>query len=45
LIMGCFEEFMEFREEVERLKKDRPRRTATDIRENTAAAVEVEEAL
>jgi hypothetical protein len=43
--MGCYEDFMEFREEVERLKKDRPRRTATDISENTASAVEVEEAL
>ncbi len=42
--MGCFEEFMEFREEVERLKKDRPGRTATDISENPAVAVEVEEA-
>lgn len=43
--MGCYEDFMEFREEVDRLKKDRPGRAATDIGENTAAAVEAEEAL
>jgi hypothetical protein len=42
--MGCYEDFMEFGEEVERLKKDRPGRTATDISENTAA-VEIEESL
>ncbi len=43
--MGCFEDFMEFREEIERLKKDRPERTATDASETTAIAVEVGEAL
>ncbi len=39
--MGCYEDFMEFREEVERLKKDRPRRTTTDINEDCAVAVEI----
>ena len=43
--MGCYEDFMEFRDAIERLKKDRLRKTATDVCENTAAAVEVEEAL
>jgi hypothetical protein len=43
--MGCFEDFMEFREEVERLKKDRFRRTATDVGEGSAAVALIEESL
>jgi hypothetical protein len=43
--MGCFEDFMEFREEVERLKKGRLRSATADVREDRAAAAEIRESL
>jgi hypothetical protein len=43
--MGCFEDFMEFREEVERLKRDRLKRAIADVHEGSTAAALIEESL